>query len=48
MIIRVFLDIDIDTTDIDIEDLRNDLLDEVVQIANIAPENFTLEPLEAA
>ena len=47
MIIRVFVDIDIDTTETDIEDLRDDLLDTIVELANTAPENFTLEPLEA-
>ena len=47
MIIRVFVDIDIDTTNNDIEDLRDDLLDVIVETANNAPEHFILEPLEA-
>jgi hypothetical protein len=48
MFIRVYVDIDIDTTDTDIEDLRDDLLDTVVEIANNAPEHFIFKPLEAA
>jgi hypothetical protein len=46
MIINVSILIDIDTTDVDIEDLRDVLLDEVVAQANTNPEIFTLEPQE--
>jgi hypothetical protein len=42
MIINVSILIDIDTTDVDIEDLRDVLLDEVVAQANTNPEIFTL------
>jgi len=46
MIIKVSVLIDIDTTNVDIEDLRDVLLDEVVEQANVNPEIFTLEPQE--
>ena len=47
MLIKVSIQIDINTEDTDIEDLRDVLLDEVVEQANINPEIFLLEPVEA-
>jgi hypothetical protein len=46
MIIKVSIDIDIDTTDSDIEDLRDELLDAVISKAKENPDLFLLEPQE--
>ena len=45
-IIRVTVEIDIDTTNINLEDLRDDILDVVAGLANTDPEIFLLEPLD--
>ena len=47
VIINVSIQIDIDTENTDIEDLRDVLLDEVVEQANINPDIFVLSPVEA-
>jgi hypothetical protein len=45
-IIRVSILIDIDTTDTDIEDLRDDILDVAFEQATQNPELFLLKPLD--
>jgi hypothetical protein len=45
-IIRVSILVDIDTTDTDIEDLRDDILDVAFEQANNNPELFLLKPLD--
>lgn len=45
-LIKISIVVDIDTTDTDIEDLRDDLLDVVCQEANLHPEDFVFEPIE--
>ena len=45
-IIRVSILIDIDTTETDIEDLRDDILDVLVEQANNNPNQFLLKPLD--
>lgn len=45
-IIRVSILVDIDTTDTDIEDLRDDILDVAFEQATNNPELFLLKPLD--
>jgi hypothetical protein len=45
MLIKVSIVIDIDTTDADIEDLRDTLLEVVIENASHHPQEFQLEPL---
>ena len=45
-IIRVSILIDIDTTDTDIDDLRDDILDVAFEQATQNPELFLLKPLD--
>ena len=45
-IIRVSILVDIDTTDTDIEDIRNDILDVAFEQATNNPELFLLKPLD--
>jgi len=45
-IIRVSILVDIDTTDTDIKDLRNDILDVAFEQAINNPELFLLKPLD--
>ena len=45
-IIRVSILVDIDTTDTDIEDLRDDILDVAFEQATHNPELFLLKPLD--
>jgi len=45
MILKVSVEIDIDTTDLDIEDIREDILDLVKIELNTNPESALIEPL---
>jgi hypothetical protein len=45
-IIRVSILVDIDTTDTDIEDLRDDILDVAFEQAINNPKSFLLKPLD--
>jgi hypothetical protein len=45
-IIKVSIQIDLDTTDVDIEDLRKDILDEVSRCVLSQPNEFEFEPVE--
>jgi hypothetical protein len=45
-IIRVSILVDIDTTDTDIDDLRDDILDVAFEQATNNPELFLLKPLD--
>ena len=45
-IIRVSILVDIDTTDTDIEDIRDDILDVAFEQATNNPELFLLKPLD--
>ena len=44
MIIKVTIHVDIDTENTDIEDLRDEIIREIVQTAD--PDQFTLDPVE--
>lgn len=47
MLIKVSIEIDVNTEDVDIEDLRQDLVAEVIEQAIQNPQSFNFEPLEA-
>ena len=47
MLLKVIVTVDVDTTDIDIEDIRPEIISEAISVINSEPYEVVIEPIDS-